>query len=167
MSEKISERLKNLMEEKRYSKAEISEKLGIGYSTLWRRLNGERSINIDFLMELASALGTSIAYLVGETDNPEPNGAEAIHIQEHVSGKSTATTNYAYWGGVVDEANKVAERGDAREISSIEPLLKLAYDALSSGKSKLKSPSVDSSVVAHMPVYGGHHNENKMTVKTA
>ena len=33
MSEIISERLKKLIAEKRYSKAEISERLGIGYST--------------------------------------------------------------------------------------------------------------------------------------
>ena len=78
MSEIISERLKKLIAEKRYSKAEISERLGIGYSTLWRRLNGERSVNIDFLRELASVLDTSVAYLIGETDNPVPPNAQDV-----------------------------------------------------------------------------------------
>lgn len=80
MSEIISRRLKRLMSEKRYSKAEISEKLGIGYSTLWRRLNGERSINIDFLSELAKVLDTSVSYLIGETDNPDAIATSAASV---------------------------------------------------------------------------------------
>ena len=70
MSREINERIKALISDRRFSKAEISEKLGIGYSTLWRRLNGERSINVDFLSELAKVLGTSSSYLMGETDDP-------------------------------------------------------------------------------------------------
>lgn len=169
MSEIISERLKKLMSEKRYSKAEISEKLGIGYSTLWRRLNGERGINIDFLLELASVLDTSVSYLVGETDNPERSGnaivSEMHLIKTHDAGNSHPT-NYAYWGGVVDEAHKVAERGNVTEIVSIEPLLRLAYDTVVTSRKRLENDdctvNAEGAVVAQMPVYGGHHNSNNL-----
>ncbi len=73
MTQILNDRIKELLLEKRISKAEISEKLGIGYSTLWRRLNGERGINANFLMELASILCTTVSYLLGETDSPLPN----------------------------------------------------------------------------------------------
>ena len=171
MSDIISERLKTLMAEKRYSKAEISERLGIGYSTLWRRLNGERGINIDFLSELAKVLDTSVAYLIGETDNPE-RGVNLVMPEIHLPTQITQTeptpTNFSYWGGVVDEAHKVAERGNATEIVYIEPLLRLAYDTVASEREKLEhgdcTLSPESTVVAQMPVFGGHHNKNSLTV---
>ncbi len=175
MSEIITERLKKLMAEKRYSKAEISDRLGIGYSTLWRRLNGERSVNVDFLSELAKILDTSVSYLIGETDNPERGGSIVVsetHSQAQnvlqSSQTEPAATNYAYWGGVVDEAHKVVERGNVIEIAFIESLLKLAYDTVTSGMDKVVHndypTSLDKAVVAQMPVYGGYHNKNSLTV---
>lgn len=68
----LSERVKGLLEARNISQKDISEKLGVEYSTLWRRLKGERKINIDFLKLLAESLGTSSAYLLGETDDPSP-----------------------------------------------------------------------------------------------
>ena len=68
MTQALNERIKKMLSEKKISKTEISKTLGIGYSTLWRRLNGERSIDIDFLMELAKVLGTTVSDLVGESD---------------------------------------------------------------------------------------------------
>ena len=68
----LSEKVKELLEAGNISQKDISEKLGVEYSTLWRRLKGERKINIDFLKHLAESLGTSSAYLLGETDDPSP-----------------------------------------------------------------------------------------------
>ncbi len=79
--------------------------------------------------------------------------------------------NYAYWGGVVDEAHKVAERGNTTEITYIESLLKLAHDTVLNSRERLERENrmcnTEGAVVAQMPVYGGHHNSNHMTVKTA
>ena len=130
-------------------------------------------MNIDFLSELAQVLDTSVSYLIGETDNPERGTnmeIPEIHLQTQNSRAEPMPTNYAYWGGVVDEAHKVAERGNATEINSIEPLLKLAYDTVLNSREKLEKEdcaiSTEGAVVAQMPVYGGHHNSNRMTVKT-
>lgn len=87
MSKLINERIQDLITAKRVSKAEISEKLGIGYSTLWRRLNGERSINVDFLSDLAKVLGTTSSYLMGETNNP----SVIIHAEQSILPKEENT----------------------------------------------------------------------------
>ena len=169
----LNERIKNLLSEKRFSKTDISERLGIGYSTLWRRLNGERNVNLDFLTELAEVLGTTVSYLIGETDNPERGVIEQVSLpvssgKTRIEENSQPVVSYAYWGGVVDEARRVVERGDEREITSVEPLLKLAYEIISVGREGLGqnvvSVNADSSIVAQMPVYGGHHNKNSMTL---
>ncbi len=175
MSKVINERIEALISSNRFSKAEISERLGIGYSTLWRRLNGERNVNLDFLSELAEVLGTTVSYLIGETDNPErvkiENVSHPISIEKpRVEPLKENTVSYAYWGGVVDEARRVVERGDIREISSVEPLLKLAYDVISAGNDNYQQNimpiSTDKSVVAQMPVYGGNRNRNNITIGT-
>lgn len=69
MTQELNERIKKKLSEKNISKAEISKTLGIGYSTLWRRLNGERSLDVDFLIELAKVMGTTVSDLMGETPN--------------------------------------------------------------------------------------------------
>ena len=163
----MNERIKGLLAEKRISKTEISEKLNIGYSTLWRRLNGERGVDVDFLIELANVLGTTASYLMGETDNPNrENIVNSVSPQELATGRTDDETgaNYMYWGGVIDEANKVLERGNVREISTVETLLKLAYDIISSGwqhiKQGMSSPDVAQHMIGVMAVSGGENNKN-------
>lgn len=81
MLQVLNERIRKLLSEKRIPKTEISEKLGIGYSTLWRRLNGERSINVDFLLELAKVLGTTASELLYGLDKVAPDsGNESTEI---------------------------------------------------------------------------------------
>ena len=63
----MRDKIETLMREKRISKTGLSEKLGIGYSTLWHRLSGRRMLEVDFLTDLASLLGTSVSYLIGKT----------------------------------------------------------------------------------------------------
>lgn len=176
MSKIINERIEALMSSNRFSKAAISEQLGIGYSTLWRRLNGERNVNLDFLSKLAEVLGTTVSYLIGETDNPErvkvENVSNPISSEKpHIEPPKVSTMSYAYWGGVVDEARRVVERGDMREISSVEPLLKLAYDIISAGCDNYCQNSIpintSKPVVAQMPIFGGSNNKNNMTIGAA
>ena len=72
MTSLLSERVEELLSAKQLSKTQIAEKVGVDYTTLWRKLRGARGVNTDFLLKLAEALGTSAAYLLGETDNPNP-----------------------------------------------------------------------------------------------
>lgn len=68
----LAERVKRLLEEKRLSQKELSEKIGIDYTTFWRRLKGARKIDINFLRNLAVNLETSSAFLLGDVDDPDP-----------------------------------------------------------------------------------------------
>ena len=62
-----------LMEEQYLSKKDMAKRLGMEYLTFWRTLKGERGIDVVLLMQIAQVLGTSVAYLLGETDNPVSN----------------------------------------------------------------------------------------------
>ena len=66
----LRERTNKLMTERYINKKEMAERLGMEYLTFWRKLKGKRGINVELLMQIASVLGTSAAYLLGETDNP-------------------------------------------------------------------------------------------------
>ena len=68
--EVLTQRINKLMAERYLTKKEMAERLKMEYLTLWRKLNGKRGIDVVLLMDIAKVLGTPVAYLIGETDNP-------------------------------------------------------------------------------------------------
>ena len=86
MLQDLTQRIKQIMAEKHLSPTKIAGELGINYTTLWRRLNGEREINIDFLVKLADILGTSVAFLLGETDDPYLDLSSVTAVENNGSG---------------------------------------------------------------------------------
>ena len=68
--EVLRERTNKLMTERYINKKDMAERLGMEYLTFWRKLKGKRGIDVVLLMQIANVLGTSAAYLLGETDNP-------------------------------------------------------------------------------------------------
>ena len=70
VSNTLIQRTNKLMTERYLSKKEMAERLGMEYLTFWRKLKGKRGIDVVLLMKIAQVLGTSVAYLLGETDNP-------------------------------------------------------------------------------------------------
>lgn len=66
----LMQRTNRLMAERLLSKKEMAERLNMEYLTFWRKLNGKRGIDVIFLMNVAQVLGTTVAYLLGETDEP-------------------------------------------------------------------------------------------------
>ena len=60
------------------SQAAVSAALGMAKSQLSRKLKGERPWYAREIVEVARVLGTSVAYLIGETDDPSapPPGLE-------------------------------------------------------------------------------------------
>lgn len=63
-------RTNRLMAERAITKKEMADRLDMEYLTFWRKLKGKRGIDVVLLMKIANVLGTSVSYLVGETDNP-------------------------------------------------------------------------------------------------
>ena len=66
----FTERVSHLMKRNSLSKKDMASRLNVDYSTFWRKLKGKRNVDMSVLIQIARILGTSVSYLVGETDNP-------------------------------------------------------------------------------------------------
>lgn len=73
---KIEERLKAL----NMTQRELALKLGVNEVTVSRWLNGERSLTIETLDSIASALDTTASYLLA--DDSQPKGKGSIGAKE-------------------------------------------------------------------------------------
>jgi transcriptional regulator with XRE-family HTH domain len=68
----LSEQIKTIREREHLKQKDIAEKIGVSIQTVGRWERGERSPDAAGLQSLAAALNTSVAYLLGETDDPAP-----------------------------------------------------------------------------------------------
>ena len=71
---KLAEKLSRVMSEKGISAADIERRTGISRGTVHHYLHGDYSPKNDKLEKLAAALGVSVSYLAGYTDDPNPTG---------------------------------------------------------------------------------------------
>lgn len=74
----LFERVDNLREKRGWSWGQLQIQAqqyrpGLSRSSLYEVLRGERSPTLEMVGAIAHALGTTIAYLIGETDNPAPD----------------------------------------------------------------------------------------------
>ena len=67
----LAERIKALRKQARYNQAQVAELIGVRSNTIWRWENDKATPSAAIMPLLASALNTTVAYLSGETDNPE------------------------------------------------------------------------------------------------
>ena len=68
----LFERIRNLREDRDIRQSQMAEFLQVHQTTYSDYELGNLNIPIDVLMKLAKFYGTSIDYLVGLTDNPNP-----------------------------------------------------------------------------------------------
>ena len=169
----IGDKIKKIRKSKGWKQEDLAKFSGYSRSSIINWETGKRAPRADDIERLASVLGvSSIDLIVDTTDKPgeytttgawtlpfprEENAQEDRHNEK-------PSSDFAYWGGVIDEANKVLERGNVREISTVETLLKLAYDIISSGwqhiKQGMSSPDVAQHMIGIMAVSGGENNKN-------
>ena len=176
----FTERVSRLMKRNSLSKKDMASRLNVDYSTFWRKLNGKRNIDLPVLIQIATILGTSVSYLVGETDNPVlPHATHSESLSEQSTtdeaskgslhkGRLGQTNGYAYWGGVLDEAQRVAAGRNLKEISLIVPLLKLAYETLATAQEREQGKA--GSILPSVSAYNGDHSiyrDNSLTVEPA
>ena len=151
-------RLKQKRKEMGLSGEAIAKTLDTTRVTVSRWENGTSEPNDKKKIALAKMLHTSVAYLMGETDNPEPiPSGEPENVQKDIEQESV---DYAYWGGVVNEVRKLLARGDEGEILAVAPLIKRAYEIIAQNFSFNGAPTFQ------MSVNGGHHNNNTQNVGT-
>lgn len=77
----FGERLKQLRH-KKYSQEELADLLNVHNNTISRWENGEQEPRMKVLKKLAEILGTTTAYLVGDTDNPSSAKQLMLPIEE-------------------------------------------------------------------------------------
>ena len=152
----FTQRVSELMRQNYLTKTDMARRLNVDYSTFWRKLNGQRNVDMVLLKQIAEILGTSTAYLTGETDTPL---APPKALEQH-------TTNYAYWGGVIDNTREVIESGDTDAMTYVCQMLNRALSLLSAKLEIQKPQSVatDKTSVINKPLILGDHNKNSVTV---
>lgn len=83
----IGGRVRQLREERGMSQFELGKRSGVDSSYINRLEKGERdNPGVDVVQRLAAALETTMAYLLGETDDPSPLAlrGEAAHDKRHI-----------------------------------------------------------------------------------
>ena len=153
------QRLRQKRKEAGLSGEAVAQALNTTKVTISRWENGTSEPNDTKKATLAKILNTSVAYLMGETDNPA--STYKFEVIEPPPQEEKKQVNYAYWGNVVDEVDNLLARGDESEISSITPLIKLAYEKLTQHQKPVET------FMAQMPILGGNHNKNTQNVHIA
>ncbi len=125
----FGERLRRLREG-RYSQEELANMLGVHSVTISKWETMGREPNAKNVEGLAQILGTTTAYLLGDTDDPSAGyrGTE-LSTPAPVRHKNTYP-NLAYWGGVADNARQAAK--DGQDLSIIYALLANAASTIKS-----------------------------------
>lgn len=69
----LGARIEALLEAKGWSQAELARRVDIKPTSIWKLVTGG-SQSSKYLRQIARELGTTVEYLTGETDNPQPSG---------------------------------------------------------------------------------------------
>ena len=154
----LMSKLKEARKGKGMTQSELAKACGISRNSIVNWETGKNTPKLGDIEKLSAVLGISPHELM-------ENSLE-INNKEKEKTTDTQPKGYAYWGGVIDEARKVAERGDEMEMSSIEPLLKLAYEMLLSGISRL-AQNKTVNTAPNISAYNGNNSNysgNSLTV---
>lgn len=146
----LMDKLKKIRKEKKMTQTMLAELCGISRNSIVNWETGKSTPKVADIEKLSIILGISPHELMeGSRD-----------VSDDVTSKRVddPSRRFAYWGGVVDEARRVAERGDAEEMSYIEPLLRLAYKMLQVGISKIMNGRAEVSQPNVLAYNGNHSN---------
>lgn len=149
----LGEKLKEYRKKKGWKQEELAERSGYSRSSIINWETGKRAPRTVDIERIALTLGVSPHDLIGESlDASEDDSPITLQNIPHAK----KSNGYAYWGGVLDEAQRVAAGRNLKEISLIMPLLKLAYETLASAQEKgqVETGSRTPSVSA----YNGDHS---------
>ncbi len=127
-------RVKKRRKELKLSAQDVADELGTTRVTVSRWESGISEPNDKTKKALANVLKTSVAYLMGETDNPilganeEP---EQLQFQ-----KAEKPQDISYWGNFLENIQRIAKSGNLGEISSVESFINSAASLLAMGKAQ-------------------------------
>lgn len=157
----LMEKLKKIRKDKKMTQSELAMLCGVSRNSLVNWETGKITPKIGDIERLSLALGISPSELIEDLPRSHEEGVYTVGTGQ--------PKGLAYWGGVADEARRVAERGNEEEMRMIEPLLAMAYKMLSSGMKKLK-PSKSKEAPLGVSAYNGSHSSyagNSLIVEPA
>lgn len=68
----VGRRVHMMMWDRRMKQTDVARLIGVQQSGFSKKLRGDRGWSVSDLVTMARVLSTSVAYLVGETQNPHP-----------------------------------------------------------------------------------------------
>lgn len=161
----FGEKLKEYRKRKGWNQEDLAKQSGYSRSSIINWETGKRAPRTVDIEQLAQILGVSIHDLLDGQSGTE-NEEEPIRLQ--TIGAKNTKAGYAYWGGVLDEAKKVANEKNMEEISLILPMLKVAYDMLNSVWDKGQKRENAEIGVPNVSAYNGDNSSytgNHLTVE--
>ena len=160
----LPELIRKKRKEKGINQLELADTLGLSEMTIRRWENGKVSPRIEEIEKTAEVLNTSVEYLMGLTDDAPPETPQiSLPISNNVGENKVGNDDLdlAYWGGVVDKANRAARSGDSQKIPLITALLQSALDAIKGAKASIEAAP------KFVNIQSGNNNKNNMNVETA
>ena len=164
---------------KGWNQEELAKLCGFSRSSIINWENGKRIPRTNDIKKLAMVLAISPQELLDDIDdtlqeNTQQQKSQQEHQMDIQSISQTigagSTSFYSYWGGVLDNALRLAESKNMREINLIAPLLQQAYEAIAN----VWGDKTNTSAQRHSDVsaYNGDHsnyigNELKVEKTTA
>jgi SOS-response transcriptional repressor LexA len=127
----IKERVVPLLAQRRITQAQFAEELGMSAKHLSEILNGKSGQNIENLTKIAQALRTSISFLLGETDDPDPLSLPGIDPEEDA----------ALLRLIMEDPRKYATA--AVMVNASKPAIQEAYKLLVGDLNKSTLPPLD------------------------
>lgn len=70
----VGRRVHQLMWNRQITQKDLAPKLGMAQNTLSAKIRGRRGWSLDELLAVAAEFSVSAAYLLGESNSPEPGG---------------------------------------------------------------------------------------------
>ena len=124
------ERLKKRRRDLNMSQETLAALVNVHSNTIRKWEHDTRSPDAKKLNELATALKTTVAYLLGEVENSSQKQQVDMQVNSFFSSRDNKIPNMAYWGEVADNARNVAEYGDNEDIADVAQMLKRALSSL-------------------------------------
>ena len=83
-------RIKKVLREKGVSVSELARRIGTDRSNIYHYLRGDYDPKIEKVEQIAEALGVSVSYLTGMSDDPDPTALRSLGMS--CSGSSNPST---------------------------------------------------------------------------
>ena len=136
-------RIRKIRRQNKLTQPQLAEKIGVHETTIrrWEK-EVDTGPSVTEIQKIADALGTSVSYLIGDTDSPALKTNEIKAPQESPYDNDEDDLDLGYWGNMVERANRAAKSEDVEKLALVAALLQSAAEKVSGVKKKMISQAV-------------------------